>query len=958
MYSTSDAYKEEQKQALREKSYVFVNMGVINDNAKNNATASQVTAYSSSEAAFRGAYNQGSKDYATLESDFTKVNDTCAFLPRSSSAYSKDQGLISTELDGTIHITFDSLIDVDIKGLTIDFGDTYPPAFTITNGTDTYMYTKNNSDVFTCEDTFDNCEYLDIMPYAIVNLVDHEDNIFVTEVDEIIIANVGVRKQRLRIHTLEFGVGLSFTNEDIISTQRRNVTSYISEALPQKSFDFTINNVTKRFSQDNPKSFAHYIIPGQIVEFSYGRDIVDSNGDTHIEYIPGGKTYIKSWSSTDLQAKICTVGRIDMMDGDYYKGTFSPIDPSSDNNRTAYDVAKEIFTDAGFENNEYEISDKLKSILMPNPMPISTHKACLQMIANATRSMLLENRDGKISLINTNIPGISDASIIGYGTPDSPHTSAIVNENAFISRTEYEGIATLENGFTRVDDTLYFPNRTMSENDNAGIITAPGVGKFTLLFNKQFSMQKFEIEFDEILPRSLSIVYFRTAPWKNDVHYNVGDYVDYHGIRYRCIQAHTDHAPTNQNYWYRSTHSATPYRSNTQYNKDDLVYYLYTTDNGNKYRVYKCNRSCKNIPPDYPTSSGTLYWSIYYEPEGNLIGSLTVSSFNKNTSILCDLTDIDALRFNIDGRDSIKYSLIDDYDYNFVDEDGNTLIASAGSENRIHIKKLLLKSSSGYTLTKDDLMEKPTANSLDTIKKLDINYYQYNYGSEVKQIASATVVIGTNIIKLSAPASDFTIMWDDGAEEWQPTKEYHYIDNANFDRVRYQGYTFWCAASNSTGDYPDPTSSYNDPNQPVWKKYPPSNAQITTSGAYYVEIEVSEIHNDGKMLIYGKQMVVGKSTYSRSLHDIGQVKTLSNVLIDDVDKAELNADWLEEYFDTDTEYSVTYRGEPALDCNDLIYLESPYVEENLCRIQEEEINTSVGMNLTNNMKLRRISYRN
>ncbi len=810
MVETSNAYKAEQKQVLREKSYVFVDIGIINLEAKEKATIEGTfTDYTNTEAVLRGSNKDTMGQYATLEENFTKVNNTNAFLPRSSSIYSKSQGMITSDFVDDVRITFGSLVDVDIKGLTIDFGDEYPTQFTVTNGTVSKTYTKDDNSLFVCEDQFDNSTYLDITPFTMVG-----------------------GQQRFRIKSLEFGVGLSFSNNDIMSTQRRNNVSHISEALPLKAFDFTINNLSRKFSQDNPLSFAHYIEEGQPVQYRYGRDIVDSNGNTTMELIEGGKTYIKTWSSTDLSAKFSTVGRLDMMDNEYYRGTY---DDNTLNPRTAYDVAEAIFADAGLTSDEYWIDDYLSIFTMHNPVPITTHKAALQMIANASKAILFEDRSGRICLKSSIEPTIGEEDI----ETEEQH---LVFVDAFRrNRTTYDW-ATLEEGFTRVDNTMYFRARS-NPTKNPGILSAIGILHFAVNFDIAWHPAYIHIVFSEFTPASLLISFT-----KNGV--AVASYISFN---------------VRQEIWIQNR----------------------TAIDFDKVECYAVSRA----------------------------------------------TD---------------YDLVTENDDILVDENGDSLYADIGQTQRIHIKKFEFTNETGYSLTNLDLAQKPVATSIEKVKQLEVNHYNYSYGDENKQLTSVEVNYdGTptkNIIKLSNPADRFTLLWEDNnLQEWSESTTY-----TNGQYCKYKGVKYQCIVASSKGQRPDTTTA-------SWTALTPSDVSITDYGSYFVEVTVTAAPT-AKLQVYGYPMNVAYQTLVTPLHDIGNAKRLNNVLIESENQAVDVSEWIEEYLEEDTEYTIQYRGEPAIDCDDLIYLQSQFVKNNLCRVVEEAISTAVGMSLTNNMKLRRVSY--
>ena len=782
MLSTSLDYKNEQLQPLREKSYIYIYLGIINQNAKASAEVlSGLTDYSNEDSAFR----QKTKDahfvsqYATLEDFFTRVDGTNSFLPRNPGLYNNEQGLVSEDVFGAIRITFGGFTDVSMKGLTIDFGDEFPLAFTISNDHVEYEYEMETPGLFQCEEQFDNSSFILITP-----------------------TEMFYGSQRLRIRSIEFGLGLSFENEQIVSTQRHNAISHISDSLPLKQFDFTLINLSRKFSQDNPWSFAAYVQQGQEVDFEYGRDVVDKEGNVSVYRIPGGKTYIKTWSSTDLEAKFSTVGFIDLHDDDYYKGTLD-----TGGTRSAYDVAVDVLTDAGID--DYRIDSYLKTIIMQNPLPISTHKAALQTIANATRSVLYEDRYGKIVIESSFIPDAEDA--ITTFTDAEPWS----DEESLLAEVYIIPYATLEDAFTRVDDKMYFlPRSHSSALENAAYVSYVGGGSVEVYFGAQWTF------------------------------YNVG-----------------------------------------------LIF-------------------SENLPD-------TAFVEAYSEDVK--IDEFTLAEFEKETTINREFIDCDKIRITF----------------------------SCDPKIRVHLENLSFNATSGYTLTNVDLMQLPTATSIDRVKGVDVNYYTYNLGTDIKQITSVDVDYNENIIKLSNPASTYTLLWDDGTNEWSGSSSY-----TVGQYVKYNGYKYYCRTS-CQGVLPTNTA--------YWTRQNISGATITASGAYYVAVDVTNIPRDSenkpmKLSIYGALMLVNYRTYTKNLHDIGEVRKLNNVLLQSELDARNCADWLGEYFENDTEYNISYRGEPALDCDDLIYLENQFVKENLCRIVEEEIGTSVGMNLTNSMKLRRVSY--
>lgn len=841
MVITSEAYKNEQKQDLREKSYVYIYMGLINQIAKDAAEiTSGLTPYSNVNSAFKTNKHEDVAQYATLEENFTKVNDTNAFLPRSSTFYADNQGIVVATLNSQVRITFGSAVDIDIKGFTIDFGEEYPTAFTITNGTDTYSYTKNDFTLFSCEDQFDNCEYIDIIPTAMRG-----------------------GSQRMRIISLEFGIGLSFSNEQIISTQRRNTVAHISDALPLKAFDFTISNLSRKFSQDNPLSYSNYIQQGQKVEYNYGRDIVDSEGNVSQYIIPGGKTYVKTWSSTDMQAKFSTVGKLDLMDSDYYKGSFSGDIYFTDKYGNQYiseqwtsakEIAENVLQDAGLSSDEYFISSYLSHVRVVNPLPIATHKACLQMLANFTKSILCEDRDGRICLLSSFLPTSENITL-------TPTNMEFADLETFDRSSTLKNFASLEIDYTRVDDTMYFRGRT--NRAKSGLVSDIGGGSVQIEYNVAWTFYGIEIEFSEHVSTS-------------------------------CL--------------------------------------------------------------------------IEYYSDGTKLGEIDVAC-ELVTKIQQVFESVDKVVFTFEIDDEEVNGFIDEFDNILVDENSDVIGYVNGKLQRVHVNHIKMQQESGYTIGNIDLKEFPTATSIEHIRNININYYSYVPGNDMKQITSTQVVLGVNLIKFSNPNmirgwfGIYRFLWDDGTQDWNENTTY-----STGNKVRFMGIKYQSRVSNNKGHYPQ------DPNYPdsYWTALDNEDVYVLEKGDYYCKINVTNIPQGTsseplKLLVYGYPYNVTYSTYTESLHDIGNDMKLTNVLVYDKDTKDENnhnlasnaadlCNWIEEYLENDTEYTISYRGEPVLDCDDLVYLENQFVKNNLCRIEEEEISTAIGMSLGNSMKLRRVSY--
>lgn len=427
MQVTTAEYKSEQKRDLRNASHVFVYLGVISKEAQANAyVASEMEPYASGDIFQETPFEAY---YASLEDNYSRVDGSFSFLPRNADLFALFQGSVTVEIGGSITFDFNNYHELNIKGLTIDFGDYYPTEFMVTNGIETYTYQNNTPGEYVLEDVFTDTDYITITPISMVG-----------------------GEQRMRILSIMFGVGLIFDNKTLISTQRKTTIDHLSNALPVKQFVFTINNRSKKFNKDNPKSFVNFLETEQACSYEYGREMDDGS----IYKIDGGNVALQTWSSNDSQAKFTCVGYLDFLTSTFHKGQFRP------NGITAYELAQEVLLDAGIE--DYRIDTYLRRITLNNPLPLTTHKNCLQMIANATQSILYEDRAGKVIIESSFTPDIVGV----YFTNPTDYSETVTVQTDEGSDTNY---ATCEVDFSRVDGTLKFMPRTHASADAVGYVS-------------------------------------------------------------------------------------------------------------------------------------------------------------------------------------------------------------------------------------------------------------------------------------------------------------------------------------------------------------------------------------------------------------------------------------------------------------------------------------------------------
>lgn len=417
MQLASKEYKEAMQLPFRNRAYIRVSIGVVNSDAQNNAVLdeeTELTYYSDGKKPFDG-YTV-SKPYATAEQNFSKVDGSMYFLPKETDGYSfYNNGIVTNDILGSVYISFGGLVGLDIKGLTIDFGECYPTQFTIQSDSGTKSY-ENDKQLFTTEDAFDGSSYFVITPIAMLGGQD-----------------------RMRIYQMTFGIANTFSNDKVINCSLKDYVSPISETIPSMDVSLTIDNQDLYYSPDNPESAIAYMEIGQEVKVAFGYDVT-GNGD--IEWLPETTTFLNTWSADDVQAKFTATDRFYQLTDTYYKGLYRSA------GITLYDLALDVLNDAGIEDErEFYLDPYLKQITVYNPLPAVKHSEALQIIANAGRCALYEDRANKIHLKASFVP---DMQVSANNETEYSSIENLLKDN------KKDAYAIASNDFSRVDGSLFF----------------------------------------------------------------------------------------------------------------------------------------------------------------------------------------------------------------------------------------------------------------------------------------------------------------------------------------------------------------------------------------------------------------------------------------------------------------------------------------------------------------------
>jgi hypothetical protein len=429
MQKVSKAYKESMKSSLRERAYIMISFGLVNQEAQAKATVDNGSyAYYSNKDNIFGEHIDDTV-YATLEEEFTKVDGSMFFLPRATEGGRYyDTGIVSDKLVSEarceVIISLNTIV-TDFKGLTINFGENYPVDFDIVGSTgQTIEFRGNTKSKWSTEEVLENTTYIKLVFYKMKN-----------------------PQSRLRIYSIMFGYGLVYYNDSVMSSALDSYVSPIGADVPQFDFSVTLKNYDHYFNVDNPNSAINYLETGQEMDIMYG---YQTPGSDTIEWIQGNHLWCSEWESDDNTATIRCQDIFRNMDGEYVKGLYSAA------GKSYYALAEEILKDAGI--SEYYIDPRLKKLYSNNPIPRVKYKEALQIIANACRCVLTQSRDGKVQIKSNFMPS---ASIATNGEETYSNAANVLTDTP---KVEY---ATLAGNYTPTDGTMFF----LPRNGKAALTT-------------------------------------------------------------------------------------------------------------------------------------------------------------------------------------------------------------------------------------------------------------------------------------------------------------------------------------------------------------------------------------------------------------------------------------------------------------------------------------------------------
>ena len=419
MQNRSDLYKKMMKSDLRDITDAVIYIGAINQDAQSGAMVEgSFWKYADLNSPLQDEIV--SNRYFSWEEKRNRLDGSMFFVPENDYETAYNNGIVTKEVcTGENHpeVLFRfSIKQLDIKGLTIDFGESFPLTFEIETNVGRKQYTLSDSE-FVTEDVFEKVDYIKIIPGEMSHGI-----------------------TRLRIEKILFGIRITLTGKKkIISLEIKEKTHPISLELPTVDVKFTIDNQDRYFNANADESVINFLKRGQQVKVYFYQTLEDKS----IEKVNAAYAAMDTtWKDKIDTAEFSATDRLYQMDGIYEEGIYRA------DGISAYDQLADVFLKAGLEKDEYSIDPYLKTVILHNPMPKDTYANCILLIANACRCVMKQDRNYKI---------IIKASFTPELTTSSNAEAQYSSSTRLLEKVDITEYFDWQHSFNRIDGGLFFP---------------------------------------------------------------------------------------------------------------------------------------------------------------------------------------------------------------------------------------------------------------------------------------------------------------------------------------------------------------------------------------------------------------------------------------------------------------------------------------------------------------------
>lgn len=486
MQPVSRAYKSQIKKVpFRNRSFAEVIVGVINKEAQEGVSFDETIEYMEYSNLISPLLKKAGveSEYATYEPNYFIPNGEMSFV---GTPYT-NQGAVEKDLGASI--TLDLGREYSLSGLTIDFGSNFLTKFNLVLDNETITIENDKKEwIYATPIT---TRFITIEP----------------------ISFNGGGNDRLRIESFKCGYFKTFSNNEILSLDYEETISPISDELSQTGITLKTENFGRKYDVELESDLTKFFIVGQDVNANFGYELDDGT----IEYLDLGNLSLKSWEIDSTTLILKGTSYINTLDDTCMIGEYS------EEGKTLYDLAVEVFNDLGIRPESYIIDNRMKGYTTHNPLPQLPHSQILQILANAGQCAVLRDRNNMYKILPT---GFVNSEDIQFTVTDNGHTpnstpQKIINIEG--AKTNY--IADYSQDYFRVTGEMYFTGNenqgyisNVLSDENGDFTVNP---KITITINKAFQVLGWTFDFVDAIPKQMKITSYYNNQMVEEYTYDI-----------------------------------------------------------------------------------------------------------------------------------------------------------------------------------------------------------------------------------------------------------------------------------------------------------------------------------------------------------------------------------------------------------------------------------------------------
>ena len=384
MVPVSEAWKVKQADRLAPEGFVEIRYWVTEPGIQGEAEATaNSSAYYANPRQLTDLSKGSVPRYATLERHLWALDGTMDLMPASNYG---DTGYVSASVSEdstgfqtlpTITLSMDGIRHGTLPGLSIRWGEgygDYPTSFRISAYQGGTLIAQR-----TIEDN------REMESFVEVDMAGY-DRITVE------ILSWCLPSRRARVEEIRLGLVQRITKNQLMGFTHEQSVDLLSGSLPKNAITFHLDNTLDQWNPENPMGLSRYLLERQELKVRYGLDI-----DGEIEWVDAGTFYLSEWQTpaNGMEATFVARDLIGHM-GKAYTGIRSG---------TLFDIALAAILEAELPTNE---AGEVQYFLDPSVKDVSvdfteddteyTIPELLQLVANAGRCILYQNRQGQLRM--------------------------------------------------------------------------------------------------------------------------------------------------------------------------------------------------------------------------------------------------------------------------------------------------------------------------------------------------------------------------------------------------------------------------------------------------------------------------------------------------------------------------------------------------------------------------------